>query len=178
MKYLRPAIWAGFAFVIGILAIAYLLPSQYKVVRSVGINATPEKIYPLLANPREWDKWAVWNKSDKVAKISYTGPALGTGAGWTWEGTGLLGRGRMTFLQATPKTGIEFRLDFPDRHVLSVGTIEFEPIGKYTHVTWTLYGDAGANPMMRYMGPYMDAMIGPDFEASLDALKKWVELGR
>ena len=48
--------------VIGLLlAIGMMLPSGFKVQRSVEMAATPDRIYPLIVDPREWKRWSVWN---------------------------------------------------------------------------------------------------------------------
>ena len=42
-------------------------------------------------------------------------------------------------------------------------------------LTWYINGDMGANPLMRWMGLAMDAMIGKDFERGLTRLKALAE---
>ena len=44
-----------------------------------------------------------------------------------------------------------------------------------TRVTWTNEGDMGANPVNRYFGLFMDRLVGPDFEGGLKNLKALVE---
>ena len=47
--------------------------------------------------------------------------------------------------------------------------------GKATRVTWTMNGDMGGNPVYRWMGLFMDKMVGPDFDAGLANLKALAE---
>jgi hypothetical protein len=46
------------AIVVLLLGIGLTLPSTFKVPRSIDVSAAPEKIYPLIADPREWDQHA------------------------------------------------------------------------------------------------------------------------
>ena len=55
------------------------------------------------------------------------------------------------------------------------GTLKLEPEGAGTKVTWSFAGEAGRNPMMRYMGLMMDGMVGQDFEVGLANLKVLAE---
>ncbi len=52
----------------------YALSPQFKAVRSVTINAPADKVYPLIADPREWKRWSVWNRRDPAMVITYSGP--------------------------------------------------------------------------------------------------------
>lgn len=159
------AVWVG---------IAFLLPSQFNVARSAIINAPAEKIYPLIATTRQWENWAVWKQRDPNMKIEYAGPESGIGAKWSWESKSE-GSGEMEFTSAEPNKLLSYRLLFKDFNTTSAGTLTLEPDGANTKVTWSFVGEAGNNPMMRYMGLMMDGMIGKDFEAGLANLKALAE---
>ncbi|MBK6472652.1 MAG: SRPBCC family protein [Betaproteobacteria bacterium] len=58
----------------------YLLSPKFTVSRSIGIAAPPEKVYALVADPRGWKQWSVWNRRDPAMQIDYFGPASGAGA--------------------------------------------------------------------------------------------------
>ena len=38
------------------------LSPKFKVSRSITINAPADKVYALLADPRRWKEWSVWNR--------------------------------------------------------------------------------------------------------------------
>lgn len=67
-----------------LLAVGMALPSGFKVERSVNFAVAPDRIYPLIANPREGIRWSVWNKRDPAMTMQYSGPPNGAGARWTW----------------------------------------------------------------------------------------------
>jgi uncharacterized protein YndB with AHSA1/START domain len=79
----------------------YLISPTYTVARSATINAPADKVYALIADPREWKKWSVWNLRDPAMEIKYEGPDSGAGAKWTWKSKSQ-GDGTMTFTKAEP----------------------------------------------------------------------------
>ena len=78
-----------------------LLSPKFNVTRSVTVNAAPDKVYGLVADPRRWKEWSVWNRRDPAMAITYSGPPSGSGAGWAWKSKSE-GDGRMTFTAAEP----------------------------------------------------------------------------
>jgi len=176
MKFLIRGIVALLVLVVAVLAIGLVLPSQFKVQRSVEIAAPADKVYPLIAAPAAWVKWCVWNQRDPSMKIEYSGPSSGSGARWRWESKSE-GNGEMEFTDAVADQRISYRLSFPDMGMQSSGRLSLEPGGKGVRVTWTNEGDMGGNPVNRYFGLLMDRMVGPDFEAGLNNLKGLAEKG-
>lgn len=152
----------------------YLVSPKFKVARSVTIDAPPDKIYPLIADPRRWKEWTVWNRRDPAMAVQYSGPPSGVGAGWSWQSK-TEGDGRMTFTAAEPGQRLAFELFFPDFGTTSTGELRLVAQGSGTQVTWSIDGDMGANPLMRWFALGADAMIGKDFAAGLDGLKALAE---
>lgn len=156
-------------FVVG----ALLMPSSYRVERSTTIAAPAAKIYPLVAEPRSWPRWTVWNQREPDLRMAFSGPASGKGAKWEWEGKD--GKGNMEFTDAQPDRAIRYRLGFPDMGMVSNGAITLAPAGGATRVSWSNEGDVGMNLLGRWFMPFMDGMMGPDFEAGLANLKALAE---
>ena len=148
-----------------------LVSSKFSVSRSVQIAAPPEKIFPLVNDPREWKKWSVWNLRDPAMDIVYSGPPSGTGAVWEWKSKSQ-GDGKMSFTAAVPSTRLAYDLYFPDFGTTSTGEFRFEPSGAgTTTVTWVMNGDMGKNPLYHWFALFSDRIVGPDFEVGLKALK-------
>lgn len=168
-------IFGGLALVAVLVVVAgFFVPSTYRVERSLLIAAPPQRLYGLVAVPRRWPEWAIWNRRDPAMALSFFGPEIGAGAGWAWDSR-TEGRGRMTFLTADPIKGFTYELAFPDYGSTSSGEIRFEPVPGGTRVTWTNQGDVGRNPLMHYMALVMDRMVGPDFDAGLANLRTLAE---
>ena len=174
MKWIRNLLVGSLVVVAVLLAVGMLLPSGFKVQRSVDFAAAPERIYPLIADPREWKRWSVWNRRDPAMAMQYSGASSGAGARWVWKSASE-GNGEMEFTSAVPDERIDYALTFPDMGMRSTGQLRLEPTGSGTRVTWTNEGDMGGNPVNRYFGLFMDRLVGPDFEAGLKNLKALVD---
>ncbi len=174
MRWVKRIALTLVAIVVLLLGIGLILPSTFKVQRSVDIAAGPDKIYPLIADPREWKRWSAWNARDPAMKIVYSGPPSGPGAKWTWQSASE-GNGEMTFTSVVPNQRVDYSLHFPDVGMSSAGEMKLEPAGPGTRVTWTNEGDVGSSPINRYFAQAMDRLVGPDFEAGLKNLKAIAE---
>lgn len=174
MKFLKWAL-GGVLGLVALLALGGMfLSGTFQVSRSTLVAAPAERIYPLVAEPRRWKDWSVWNQRDPAMAITYSGPPSGVGAVWEWKSKSE-GDGRMTFTAAEPGRRAAFELFFPDFGTTSKGELLLTPEGSGTRVTWNMNGDMGRNPLMRWMGLMMDGMVGKDFEAGLANLKKLAE---
>ena len=161
---------------VGLVLGGMMLPATFVVSRGVTVNAPPEKVYALVADPRAWAKWSVWNQRDPAMKIVYSGPESGVGATWAWQSQSE-GDGKMSFTVAEPGKRIGFDLDFPDFGTTSKGELVFTPEGSGTRVTWRMNGDVGSNPLYHWFALFADALAGKDFEAGLVNLKAVAEKG-
>lgn len=174
MKLLK---WLLIAVVgLGLLLFAggYALSPKFSVSRSTTIAAPADKVYALLDDPRQWKRWSVWNQRDPAMQISYSGPPSGAGAGWAWTSRSE-GDGKMTFTAAEPPRRLAYELYFPDFGTTSTGALTLAPAGPGTRVTWSMDGDMGSNPLMRWIALFGDRMVGPDFESGLSNLKALAE---
>lgn len=174
MKILKWLVLAILALVVLLVAGGYLLSPRFTVSRSVVVNAPPEKVYALVADPRQWKQWSVWNRRDPAMAVEYSGPESGAGAVWSWKSK-TEGDGRMTFTAAEAGKRVAFDLYFPDFGTTSKGELGFEAEGSGTKVTWTMNGDMGSNPLFRWIALNADRMVGEDFEAGLAGLKALAE---
>lgn len=174
MKVLKTLLIALVALVALLFVGGMFLSPKFSVTRTVQINAGPDKVYALVANPRHWKEWSVWNRRDPAMAIEYSGPESGTGAAWAWKSKSE-GDGKMTFTAAEPGKKVVYDLFFPDFGTTSTGELRFEPKAAGTEVTWVMNGDMGSNPLFRWMALFGDKMIGPDFEGGLANLKALAE---
>jgi uncharacterized protein YndB with AHSA1/START domain len=173
-KLLKGLLFAFVGLVAVLLVGGLALSGEFRAARSTVIAAPPDKVWALLADPREWKRWSVWNRRDPQMAITYTGPASGAGAAWAWKSASE-GDGKMTFTAAEPGKRLAYDLFFPDFNTTSTGALELAPEGNGTKVTWTMNGNMGKNPLFRWIALFGDRMVGPDFEAGLANLKALAE---
>lgn len=164
--------------VVGLLMFLYLggmaISSKFHVERSLQIQAPPERVYALIADPREWKGWSAWNKRDSAMAIEYSGPASGAGAVWAWKSK-TQGDGKMTFTAAEPSKRLAYEIFFPDFGTTSSGELRLEAVQGGTRITWVMDGDIGSNPLFHWMTLFSDRMVGRDFDEGLQGLKQLAE---
>ena len=155
--------------------VGFVLPGQYRVERTVVVQASDEKVFAYVADLRNWPAWAVLFERDPALKQVYSAQTAGVGATISWQsetqGNGLV---EVTFYD--PPKRMEYRLHFPDFGMTSRGDFTVKPAaGRGFEVRWGDEGDIARNPVHRWMGLFMDRLVGPDFEAGLAKLKQVVE---
>jgi uncharacterized protein YndB with AHSA1/START domain len=163
-----------FALAAILLLVGFLLPRHVTTVRTAEIAAAPERIFPLVATPAEWKRWSAWNRRDPAMQIDYAGPPAGVGAAWSWKSESE-GNGSMTFTEVEPPRRVAYELRFEGYEEPSRGEIALEPAGGGTRVSWTMHADMGGGPVGRWFGVFLPAMVGKDFDAGLEGLKRLAE---
>ena len=152
------------------------MSDTYTVLRTITIDAPPEKIYALISDFHEWSQWSPWDELDPDMKKSYSGQANTVGAGYAWSGNRKAGVGSMTMkeLDDPGKVVIDLKFEKPFKSQ-STTFFDLHDADGQTKVTWTMEGPKTF--MVKVMGLFknMDAMVGPDFEKGLDKLKAAAE---
>jgi hypothetical protein len=166
-------------FVLVVTAIGFLLPSKVVVERATVIDLPVERIFPWVADLKNWPQWTVWNVTED-ATLQYTYPAATTGlAGamhWTAE---KMGNGSLIFSAFEPNQALRYELRMPTHGTVVHGNIEFESAGGgATRVDWFDEVDLGRNPYKRLLGPVLRRMLGRAFERNLAGLKTAAMTGR
>ena len=156
-------------------AVGFFLPAKWTVERTIVINATPAQIYPLVSDFKTgWSQWSAFDFEDPTIQYSYSGPSEGVGAERSWTSK-KMGDGSQRMLMANPQIGVVFELVMKQNPIPISGRISFETIGNTTKVTWHDEGDMGNNIPLRYLGRFMNNMMGKNFETSLNTLKQKAE---
>ncbi len=163
------------ALAVVLIFVGLLLPDRAHVERSLVIDAPPEKIFPLLNEFRQFNRWSPWFSRDPKMEIAYEGPERGAGAKMHWRSEHPeVGAGSQEIIASEPHTRVATQLDFGTQGTASA---EFRliPQGDATRVTWGFDSEFGGNLVARYFGLLFDRMIGPDYEAGLARLKTLAE---
>jgi uncharacterized protein YndB with AHSA1/START domain len=170
MLMLKRAVISLLVALILLALVGFVLPSEYRVARTVVIDAPAEDVYQHVVDLREWRDWGVWFKRDPQMVVEYSGPekAIGMKSNWQSESQG---NGEMTITALTHNKAVVYDLYFPDMDMRSEGKITITETNGGTKVEWSDQGDVGNNPVNRYFVLFLDSMLGPDFEAGLSNLK-------
>lgn len=158
----------------GLLAVASGQPDTFAISRSRQIAATPEALWPHLADFAKWQAWSPWAKLDPDQTTTVTGTAASVGHKSVWSGNSDVGKGQMvvTKVDAPRELGIDLTFLEPIE-ANNTTTFVLTRSGDKTTVQWQMTGQN--NLASKVMGVLMDmdAMVGKDFEeglANLDAV--------
>ena len=160
----------------GVLIFAATKPDTFRVQRSAGIKAPPEKVFAILNDFQKWGSWSPWEKKDPAMKRTWGAVTSGKGAKYAWEGNSDVGKGSMEIAESSPSSRLTIKLDFIEPfegHNMVDFTLE--PKGDSTSVTWTIRGPMPFISKVISVYCSMDSMIGKDFEAGLANLKAVAE---
>jgi hypothetical protein len=151
-------------------------PGDFRVQRTIAINAPPEEIFPLINDFHSWQSWSPWEKLDPNMKRTLGGPANGQGATYEWDGNNKAGKGRMEITGSAPSSKVDIKLDFI-RPMEGNDAVEFtlRPNGKSTDVTWEMSGPLTYPGRVMTIFVSMDKLIGGDFETGLANMKAVAE---
>lgn len=135
------------------------------------IDAPAEKVYPLIADFRQWPRWSPWEDVDPELHRSFSGAESGVGAVYGWAGNRKAGRGRMEIVRADPDELVEVdvRFEKPFRSQ-SVSRFLLEPVGDGTQVTWRMTGPRPLPVRLTQKFFDMDQLLGKDFDKGLDRM--------
>ncbi len=162
-----------------IIALAFIInaqPPEFKITRSIVINAKPEAVFSHINNLHQWEVWSPWAKLDPNSKGQYSGATEGVGSSFAWSGNDKVGVGAMTIIESKPSELVKLRLDF-QKPMQATNTAEFNltPQGDSTLVTWEMYGSSNfIGKAMGLLG-VCEKIVGGQFETGLASLKQVVE---
>jgi len=169
----------SFVVILAVLfGIGFLLPREVHVERQTKIDAPAEVVFGLTNDLHQFEKWTPWGKDrDPTIVLVYGGAPSGKGAWYTWESQ-KLGAGKLEVVESRSPTSVDMLLT--SRNVGGAPAdvaFKFEPGegNAKTNVTWSFDADMGEWPLRRYVGLFMDKLIGGDFEKGLANLKAVAE---
>jgi hypothetical protein len=161
----------------GVFIVAAFQPTDFKVTRTASMAAPAATVFGHVNDLHQWEAWSPWAKLDPAMKLTFEGPAAGTGAVYAWASEdSKVGQGRMTITESRPHELVRMKLEFIKPFAAtSEAEFTFKEDSTQTAVTWSMTGQR--NLMFKAIGLFMncDEMIGGDFEKGLASLKSVVE---
>ncbi|MGB9415097.1 MAG: SRPBCC family protein [Acidobacteriaceae bacterium] len=77
--------------VVAVLLFAATRAGTIRVERSISIEAPAQKIFPLINDLHNWERWAPQDTEDPMMHRTYSGMTSGAGAVSQWHGFGSTG---------------------------------------------------------------------------------------
>jgi hypothetical protein len=161
--------------ILGILLLAYLMPSKYMVEKSTIIKKSVVEVMEKVGDLNFYSQWNPWQQMDPTAKSNITGTPKTVGHKYEWEGK-KVGVGSLT-INSIDEKHIHFNLEFIkpfSSKAKDNWLFEEWGDGSEAKITWQNSGELPW-PMARLMGPYLNKQLNKQFEAGLVNLKKMCE---
>ena len=144
---------------------------KMEIKRSKVINAPIDKVYNIVSNLGEWQKWSPWLIMEPEAKVEVRDDQKY----YTWDGQ-RVGSGEMQITSENGGDEIAYDLTFlkPWKSKAKVG-MHLKSVAEGTQVNWTM--DSSLPWFMFWMKKMMEAYVGSDYERGLNLLKDYAENG-
>ena len=113
MRFLKRLLVFLVVLIVLLVIVAFFLPKNVHVERSVTSKASPEAVYGYLNNLKTYDEWMPWNKIDPNMKKTWGDKSEGQGAWYSWvSDNSNVGKGKLTITESQPATSVKTSLDF------------------------------------------------------------------
>jgi hypothetical protein len=160
-----------------LIGVGIFLPDSVRVSRQATIQASAETIYSQIADLKQFQAWSPWANLAKNVTYTYEGPASGKGATQRWQITqgDEITTGYIEVTDAKTNQRVEMRMVFSDKQS-GMMTFELEPtLQQSNNLIWTFETQFGWDLFSRYVGLFLDDMIGKNYERGLETLKQRAE---
>jgi effector-binding domain-containing protein len=168
-----------------LIGVAFLLPASVHVERSIVIERPASEVFAVVNSFKLFNAWSPWAEKDPNAKYTFEGPRSGVGAKISWVGNEQVGSGNQTITESDSQQAdkrVGNAIDFDEMGKVSADFF-LSPVAKGSQVRWTMDMNLPmsfdqkfvSNLIGRYMGLFMDKLVGPDYERGLAKLKILLE---
>lgn len=159
-----------------VLIVTYFLPRDFRLSKTVVIDAPRETVYDYVRFLKNQEKYSVWMMADPNVTMTYTGTdgTVGAVSAWVSEDSNVgVGEQEIKALIPNEKMTVEIRFKKPMEGVNYSDTVVEAIDATHTKVTNSFYG---SNPYpFNIMCQFMDMLIGGDMQKNMENLKKNLE---
>ena len=157
-----------------------MLPSTFRIVRSISIAQSPQTIFALMSNLHRFHEWSPWEHLDPNLQKALSGTPGQVGSNYSWKGNSKAGEGSMTITSLESSKKVEIDLDFLKPFKSNNKTIwQIEDLGQgQSKVTWIMTGELTSFFHKLFGLLAMNRLVGKDFEKGLANIKALLEKTR
>lgn len=176
MRLFRMFVFGLLGLFLVVSAIGLLIPDSVKISRAVPVDAPPQVVRKALTDVKYWKEWLPWIVADSGVIVQLSAVTNEPGAFVRWRGLEDHNAG-MIELTAIDSTAI---------HVLhklkglndAKGVFRVVPAGqsgRQSEVQWLIDYRLKWYPWERFLGIFMDHMLGPVMDQGLQNFKNKLE---
>lgn len=170
------------ALIAAILIAASFQPKDWKIEKSVLINAPRDQVWIIVSDLNRYNEWNPFYLIEPEAKTKAEGPAATEGSRYSWDGE-KSGAGSMTTTTLVPNERMDFRIDFlRPMEVTNAGSFALSDVEGATKMTWSMSGRHEGFPGLISRSIHlfisMESMMDEHFQNGLNRLKEISEKAR
>lgn len=177
MRFLKRFLIVLVIFILLVTIISIFLPSNFRLERSVIVDADKEQIFKQVNDLKNWKNWSPWALKDSSVyfiKENYSDPSSGVGATFKWKSENEdLGEGTLSIVESVKNQAIATEIDLG--MITPKGSWNFSEKDNGIEVIWSTEIDFGFNPITKFFGLFIEDQIAPDYELGLQRLKTYTE---
>ena len=148
-----------------------LMPEALEFERSITINKSPSRVFPLVNNLENWDTWTAWAEEDRHMRVILKGSSSGVGSIQEFESSDGKDKGTITITESLPPKFMRYTLEMEGMETTE-GWFKLKQVkSTTTEVTWGFKAPT-KDPVSKYMMQlYVKHLIIDDFDRGLELLK-------
>lgn len=145
--------------------------SKMNVLESIHIDASPEKIYPIISNLAHWKAWSPWIIAEPSAIIT----VAKDGQYHEWDGK-IIGAGNLKIVSTLSGREVVMALTFlKPWKSKAITRFKLTQTEKGTQVEWIM--ESRLPFFLFWMKKQMEIFVGMDYQRGLQMLKNLIETG-
>jgi uncharacterized protein YndB with AHSA1/START domain len=160
-------------FIVILVIVVTMQPSEAHLEKSIVINAPSATIFPYVSNLKKFNEWSPWDKMDPDVKHTYEGTEGTVGSKMNWNGP-KTDTGSMWVEEIDPDKSVKMGLQFGNFDAKYHCKFILSPEGTSTKVTWT-YDGPNDGLTGKALWVFMGTLLGTQFQDGLKDLKAMVE---
>ncbi len=165
---------AGLFLVVSIIGL--LIPGSVKISRAVQIDAAPDSVLMALKDVQHWNEWLPWIVADSGAIVQFSAVTNEPGAFVRWQGMDEKNAGTITITAIDTQTiYVLHQLKGMNDAKGVFRVVSSTQSSSQTEVQWLMDYQLKWYPWERFLGIFMDHMLGPVLDQGLQNFKNSVE---
>ena len=176
MAFVRKLFYGLLGTLILLALVGVFLPDRAHVERSISIQAPAAAVFKHINGMKAFHQWSPWTALDPDTHYEFTGPDTGIGSKMLWSsGSEQVGRGSQVITAMGNNRSVATQLEFGEQAGGNAAFQLLEKTAGTTQVTWSFDTEFGWDIFSRYVGLFLDQLLGPSYEKGLMNLKALAE---
>lgn len=163
-------------FILAFIVVGFLLPRENNFQVSKSVQCSPDRVFTMINDLKNWETWSPWQEYDSNMKLNYSEISSGKDAWYTWDGNMDPAKGKLTILDCKANEKINMVLNFGDEKPANC-SFTLKPVAEGTKITWSINIHGSESAMFsKFLNGYkyvmMKHFLEKDFNRGLDNINK------